>query len=313
MHRAQRQHHPPRSADTPAGDTTAALYNRAGDHYLVYADGDAERLFCFDGLHAYADSQLWHLIATKLRELRATGADHVSILDAGCGPGTWVRRCVTYAQALGFGDIIARGFDVAEAQIAKACLLARDLSQLPRVVLNFDVADLMVSLPEADGSVDLTLCLYSVLSHLPAPALPRVATELARVTAGQFITTVRSIGSVPTVFVDSVEEARHLSLDHRRDRCQVEFRNGYRVAVPFHLFTAAELRDCFSPHFAIEDLHGLDIFHTRFMPDRRWNPASLVVDERVLGRLAELEERYAQDPDFIERGMHLLLVGRRRC
>jgi hypothetical protein len=69
----------------------AAVYNQAGDDYVAYADGDPERLFCFDGLHGYADRCLWSLIEKKLDDLRTAGASSVTILDAGCGPGTWPR------------------------------------------------------------------------------------------------------------------------------------------------------------------------------------------------------------------------------
>ena len=44
----------------------AAVYNQAGNEYVNYADGDPERLFCFDGPHAYADRQLWSVIEKKL-------------------------------------------------------------------------------------------------------------------------------------------------------------------------------------------------------------------------------------------------------
>jgi hypothetical protein len=129
------------------------------------------------------------------------------------------------------------------------------------------------------------------------------------VTSGRFITTVRSIGSTTTAFVDSIEGARHFKLDHRSDRCEVEFCNGRRVAVSFHLFTVRELKDLFHPLFGIEWLRGLDIFHNRFMPDRRWNPLSVLHDERLTIQLAQFEETYATHPDFMERATHLLLVG----
>jgi hypothetical protein len=63
----------------------------------------------------------------------------------------------------------------------------------------------MSELPEGDASVDLTPCLYSVLSHLPVASLLKIAAEIARVTSG-FIATVRSVGSTPTILVDSIEE-----------------------------------------------------------------------------------------------------------
>jgi hypothetical protein len=67
-------------------------------------------------LHAYADRRVWALLEAKLADLRASGASSVSLLDAGCGPGTWLRRLVTRARALGFINITARGFDIAQAQ-----------------------------------------------------------------------------------------------------------------------------------------------------------------------------------------------------
>jgi SAM-dependent methyltransferase len=295
-----------------AAANVAAAYNQAGGDYVAYADGDPTHLFEFDGLHAYADRRVWTLVDTKLTDLRASGARSIRILDAGCGPGTWLRRLVTRAHALGFTNITARGFDVARAQIQRARLLARDLCEIPGVNLTFDVADLTAELPEADASVDLTLCLYSVLSHLPVGSLPKISAEVARVTSGHFIATVRSVGSTPTISVDSIEKAWHFKHDNSRDRCEIEFCDGRHIELSFHLFTASELRSYFAEHFDIDDLRGLDLFHNRFAPDPRWNPASLAIDTQCSDELDRLEETYATSSGFLERANHLLLVARRR-
>jgi hypothetical protein len=79
----------------------------------------------------------------------------------------------------------------------------------------------------------------------------------------------------------------------------------------FHLFAASELRSYFTDHFDIEDLRGLDLFHSRFAPDRRWNPLSLAVDYQLYDELKRLEETYATSSGFMERANHLLLVARR--
>ncbi|MDB5397601.1 MAG: hypothetical protein JWM91_5107 [Rhodospirillales bacterium] len=237
----------------------------------------------------------------------------IAILDAGCGPGTWLRRLVTRARALGFAGINARGFDIAEAQIERARYLSRSLAGLQGVQLEFNVADLTGRLPEADRSVDLTICLYSVLSHLPVIELPKVSAEFARVTAGYFFTTVRPIGSPPSIFVDSIEKAQRFKHDSSRESCQIELSDGRRFTLNIHLFAASELRAYFADRFDIEMLRGLDLFHSRFSPDLRWNSASSIVgNDRLAIELSQIEEIYAASPRFIEHAAHLLLMARAR-
>jgi len=292
--------------------SVAAAYNQSGADYAAFADGDPMRPFAFCGLHAYADRQIWTLVDRNLTALRAKGATSVRILDAGCGPGTWLRRIVARATALGFTTINARGFDIARAQVQRAQLLSRNLSGASGVALTYDVADLMGELPEAEASVDITLCLYSVLSHLPVANLPKIAAEISRVTSGCFIATVRSVGSTPTILIDSIDKARRFQHDNIRDRYEIGLRDGRRIELGFHLFNASELRNCFADHLEIEDLCGLDLFHNRFAPDPRWNPASLADDDAFVDELERLEEAYATRPGFMERATHLLLVGRRQ-
>ena len=300
------------TADDKATGDVADIYNDAGDAYAVYADGDPSEPFAFDGMHAYADRCVWAVFGKKLIDLRASGASSVKLLDAGCGPGTWLRRLVIRAHALGFSTITARGFDIAQAQIQRARLAARNLSDLPGVNLTFDVADLADRLPESDASVDLTLCLYSALSHLPVASLKDISAEIARVTSGHFITTVRPVGSTPTAFIDSVENVRRLKQDHVRDRCEIDLSDGRRLAFGFHLFTAVELRNHFSGCFDIEDLRGLDLFHCRFTPDSRWNPVRSLGDSPLADELDLLEKACAARPEFMDRAAHLLLIARSR-
>src|SRR5262245_7172603 len=94
--------------DDDASDDVADIYNQAGDDYVSYADGDLSQLFAFDGAHGYADRRVWAVLEAKLADLRATGAKAVTFLDAGCGPGTWLRRLVKRAHALGFSSTTAR-------------------------------------------------------------------------------------------------------------------------------------------------------------------------------------------------------------
>jgi len=310
--RAQLRHVPSiRIQERPIAPAGAA-YEDATDKYLAYADGDPGQLFAFDGRHAYGDRCLWSVLDSKLIALRQSGAQSLRVLDAGCGPGTWLRRVVTRAHALGFTRIRARGFDVAQSQIRKAMQLGQGLRDLAGVDLSFGVADLALPLPEADQSVDLSLCLYGVLNHLKADAVTRAVSEIGRVTAGHFITTVRAAGSQPTIYVDRIEHARRFRLDDRSDIFDVELDDARRIVFYLRLFTSSELRDAVAAHMDVESLRGLDLFHARFGRDPRWNPSWLQDKSGFLDELAQLEQKYESNPDFIDHATHLLLVARAR-
>jgi SAM-dependent methyltransferase len=290
----------------------AEAYNNAGDDYLAYADGDPRQIYEFGGHYSYGDRYVWSVLDRKLNALRAAGKTSLTMVDAGCGPGTWLRRLIVRARGLGFTQIRARGFDIAEAQIERARHHAHALNQLAGVELRFEVADITKPFPEADASVDLTLCLYCVLNHLPDRELSNVLAEIARVTSGSVVSTVRAIGSSPTIYVDTMEHAREFRQDHVAGRVFVELQDGRRMTFNSRLYAAAELHPIVSAALEIEELRGLDLFHGRFAPDPRWNPAGLAEQRGFRDELARLEERYSADPEFMDRAAHLLLVARAR-
>jgi SAM-dependent methyltransferase len=218
-------------------------------------------------------------------------------------------RTVTRARELGFTQIDARGFDISADMIQ----LARESAavQLGSAAVRFDVGDLTASLPEADRSVDLCLCLYGVLNHIPRAALDAVAAELARVAAGHLFVTVRTVGSLPTIYVDAVAKARHFVQDNQRDRFEVDLEDGRHLGFTSHLFCATELRALFQPHINNAELVGLDVFHSRFAADPRWNPRALPNEEEFERQLCKLERLCAGEPAFIDRAAHILLCARR--
>jgi SAM-dependent methyltransferase len=303
--------HPTRSDSTPAG----RAYSDVGDRYPSYADCDPRGIYAFDSRYSYADREVWSVINYAMTARRAEGARAIRVLDAGCGPGTWIRRVVRRAEELGFRQIRARGFDVADGQIKRARALSSHLLD-PRafkhidVDLKFDVADITQPFPEEDGVADITLCLYTVLNHVTADKQAPVIAELARVTSGDFIATVRAAGSPPTIFVDGIERVRGFRQDHAMGVFDVELEDGRRMRFDARLFTSSQLRRLVSAHFEIQSLRGLDLFHERFAPDPRWNPDWLPGGELLRGELAQLEARYGADPRFMDHAAHLLCVAR---
>jgi SAM-dependent methyltransferase len=285
-------------------------YDRAGERYRAYADGDIEKLYEFDGQYAYGDQEIWRILRNTLNKLRARGRRELSVLDLGCGPGTWLRRSVDWARKMGFTRITARGVDVAEAQVRRARLLSQGLARQAGVSLRFEAGDIRRRMPEPDCSVDVCLCLYGVLNHLPADDLPTIFGEVARVTRGKFVATFRAIGSTPTIYVDGVKAAKAYHQDNAHGRLQVEFQNGAQTSFPSHLFSAAEVRARATPSLEIEELSGLDLFHGRFAADPDWNPAEAMPDANFVHALRTLERRFHRNPAFVDHATHLLLIAR---
>jgi hypothetical protein len=165
-------------------------------------------------------------------------------------------------------------------------------------------------MPEPDGSVDICLCLYGVLNHLPTEDLSTVFAEIARVTKGKFVATVRAIGSTPTIYVDGVKAAKAYHQDNAHGQLEVEFQNGTQTSFSSHLFSAAEIRALAKAALEIEELSGLDLFHNRFATDPDWNPAEATPDANFIHALRVLEHRFRRNPTFLDHATHLLLITR---
>jgi SAM-dependent methyltransferase len=284
-------------------------YNEAGDRYQAYADGSLERLYAFDGQYSFGDEKTWSVIEERLHRLRLSGARSLRILDLGCGPGTWMLRTVSRAHQMGFTDITARGIDLSDLQIQRARSLWGPLAGRADVHLAFQVGDIRDRLPEENNSVDLCLCLYGVLNHLGTGELRPLMREIARVTSGAFIATVRTVGSTPTIYVESLSAARSFYQNNMMDRLDVQFQNGKCTSFSSHLFSQGEIRSLMKGHMKIEDMRGLDLFHGRFSRDPRWNPARATATDGFISELDALEARYDRDPEFMDHATHLLLVG----
>jgi SAM-dependent methyltransferase len=282
----------------------------AGSDYLRYADGDASRLFDFTSQYSFADREIWRRIDATLMRLAASGRRTLSLLDAGCGPGTWLRRTAWRARELGFERINAFGFDISPAMVALAKSSLAGLEDLT-IRMHFLVRDITAGPAFTDQEFDICMCLYGVLNHLPVTAHNEVAEELARVTQNTLFVTVRAAGSLPTIYVDSLDHARNFHQDNETDRMEIDMLSGEHIGFTSHLFTSTELDRLFRPHLSQTELCGLDVFHSRFATDRRWNPARFESEAEFASDLELLERRYACHPYFIDRAAHILLVGER--
>ena len=286
------------------GTETADAYDAAGHAYLRYADGVDTPLFDFSSRYSFADREIWRRIDAQFVSIRASGRSSIRIVDAGCGPGTWLMRCALRARALGFTSVHGVGIDISPAMIDLALQERANVCD-PAIELDFRVGDITAGLGLTPGSADLVLCLYGVMNHLPVSMHQSVAAELARAGRSLFVT-VRTIGSLPSIFIAGIEDACDFHQDNVRDRLEIDLRDGRHLGFPSHLFCAEEFQNLFAGQGQIVERVGLDLFHGRFAPDPRWNPPG-PPDARFSEALARLEHLCANDPCFIDRAAHILL------
>lgn len=289
---------------------TAYVYDAAGHDYLSYADGDATQPFNFTSMYSFADREIWRRLDATMIRLAREGRKTISILDAGCGPGTWLRRMALRARELGFAQVKAIGFDISSGMINLAKADAARIGD-QAIRMSFAVRDITKGPAFGTAEFDICLCLYGVLNHLPVAAHREVAAELSRVTRDSLFVTVRAVGSQPTIYIDKLDQAQSFYQNNDSDVIEIDLVNGAHIGLTSHLFSSGELQALFQPCLSGTAMVGLDLFHGRFAADKRWNPAEIERQKDFESDLDELEHRYASNPNFIDRAAHILLIGER--
>jgi SAM-dependent methyltransferase len=293
---------------------TARAYDQVGEAYGAYADGREADEGCSANRFAHADSIVWASIRKTIDELREPGITTLRILDAGCGPGTWIGRVAAYARRADL-DIDATGFDIAEGQLAIArwrmAGAAGSASANARVrFLTHNLAD---PLPWSDGEFDIVLCNYIVLNHLDRSALPGAIGELCRVASHRVIATLRAVASPVTACIVGTEHVTEYHHDCRSGELRLVLKDGSEHVLTLNLYSAERLKALFGTQATIVDLRAVDLFLSRFALDENWTAhlvRTLPGREQVLRSLQDAEEQLCREPAWLDHGTHVLLVAR---
>jgi SAM-dependent methyltransferase len=292
----------------PLSDTALA-YNAVAAAYLDHAEGRQSGLFDFHGAHGFTDRALWSRLDAMLVRMWTEGRRAIRILDLGCGPGTWLMRLALRARDLGFSAIDGWGIDLSPAMIDLARSRMR-FAHDPHIGLRFDVGDLIDATAEEDArSFDIVLCLNGVLNHLAPNARSLAATEMERLCDGELFVTAYSVSGSPSIYLTDAYDVRQFQQDHQADRLQIHLQDGRHLDLPSHLFTATELAGLFLERIRQQELAGLDLFHTRFQDDPRWNPAG-IDHEQLDDELNRLETLCETMPAMINAASQILYHGR---
>jgi SAM-dependent methyltransferase len=300
-------------------DTIARAYDHVGDAYVSYADGQRADDPA-SGVHrsAHADSIVWQAICKSIDEVQAQGASSLRVLDAGCGPGTWLNRVVAQAHRQGLA-VEAVGFDISAGQLdiarKRMAGLLSPCSDIGRPNIEFLQHSLLDPLPWPEGRFDIVLCNFAVLNHLPRTALATAISELCRVARHRVIATMRALASPPTACIVGTDQVRELHEDCGRGELAVVLKDGTRHLLTFNLYSADTLKALFVSSAAVLDLRAIDLFLSRFAPDANWTEIlvnRLPGRREVMKRLKELEEPLCRLPGWVDHGTHVLIVAQPR-
>lgn len=300
----------PACSRPPASLTeTASAYDMVAATYLDHPERGAGDRSGWQGACSFTDRALWTRLDAMLVRMRTEGRRAIRILDAGCGPGTWLLRLVVRARDMGFVAIDARGIDLSPAMIDLARIRARSTADA-HIGIRFEVGDIVDALDDEDErSFDIVLCLNGVLNHLVPAERNRSAAAMERICDGEIFVTVYSIGGLPSTDLASARDVRGLQQDNEKDRLGIDLADGRHLDLPSHLFRAAELPGLFSERVRQEELVGLDLFHSRFGSNPRWNPGTL--DSRARNaELDRLEQLCEEMPALIDSAAQVLFRGK---
>lgn len=310
--RALEKRHRPFRVVVTSPPTVASAYNHVGADYGRYADGDAPNVSSAGrNRFEHADAIVWKAIQAAIEEAAASGVGTLRVLDAGCGPGTWLNRIAAHANALGLA-VEGIGIDIADAQLAIARKDARILHADGKRTLTYLQHDLANPLPWPDREFHLVLCNYVVLNHLAPNVLPRAVRELCRVASRRIIATVRGLASPATGCITGTEKVRDYHQDCQRGELALVLEDGSEHRLTFNLFSAETLKALFAEHGEILELRAIDLFASRFAPDAKWTGhlvPGVVGRDEVMLKLRDIEETLCRLPGWIDHGTHVLIVA----
>ena len=295
---------------------TARAYDRVGEAYGAYADGSAADEGSSTSRFAHADNIVWESIRETIDELRERRIERLRILDAGCGPGTWIARAAAYARHVDL-DIDATGFDIAEGQLEIArARMAQTAAASSNTRARFVTHNLADPLPWSDREFHIVLCNYIVLNHLDRGALPGAIGELCRVANHRVIATLRAVASPVTACIIGTEHVLQYHHDRHSGELRLVLKDGSEHVLTLNLYSAESLKALFGTQATIVDLRAVDLFVSRFALDENWTAhlaSALPGRAEVLSSLRDAEEQLCRDPAWLDHGTHVLVVVRPRA
>lgn len=292
---------------------TKRAYNCFCKEYEIYADGRVtENLFDYENRsHGFADKKTMEKIEQQITKFLNNEKQTLKILDIGCGPGTWLRRIVDRFGISKGVKIECVGVDISETllYLAKERFEKYSVKNGGNINMKFQWTDLTETLPFEDNEFDLTLCLYTVLNHIPANKIRTVVKEISRITNGVNITSVKPVGGLPTVYVCDIKDV--INYKQSFDTLSFLHKSGDEWRVCSHLFKRKEIVGLFNNFGKVEECLGLGIFFPRFEFQTDWKTDDGIESYRTLkNEMEKMEMAHWSNPRWVDMANHIMTITR---
>ena len=292
--------------------STKDVYSDLSKVYTGYADGEIDRdLFDFaTRLYAFEDARLFEYLVARIDAfIRAKELDRIRVLDIGCGPGTWLLRLHSHYRSQQC-KVSGVGMDYAPGMIEDALAHKKTYckkNKMKDIEIDFVIGDICEPLNQYDDSeFDITLCLNTVLNHLPVAKMTDAIREIMRVTRGFNLTTVKPVGGLRTAYVCPVDDVRELR--QVEDTLSFLDRDGHECVINSHLFVYYEICSLFQSVARIRDCWGLGVCYSRFMANRA-SDQGLPREDLVQAEIEAIEEKLSRKPHMIDLANHILILA----
>ncbi|OCX24820.1 class I SAM-dependent methyltransferase [Pseudomonas graminis] len=301
----------------------ASFYNFFSENYTSYANGSAALGEIIDlgsniDSHPFSRSDLktWQAIQNSIDALisekkRRKDTAPLTLLDVGCGDGVWAIRIANYCLSNNIA-VDVDCVDLSDNMLQRAEMLflayCDSLKASPDLRVTYTKCNIIDGLGDSHRSrrYDLTLCLHTVLNHVPRESLKICIRELVEHTSGFLYISVKPPFSRPTFYAASMSEV--IRYERRDDHLYALDLKGKFHIIPSNLISAEQLRELFRPHPISYDLIALDMMLSRFMPDPQWIGSDTNEMCVPMDSLLALEAEVSANPTLLDFANHILAV-----
>lgn len=308
---------------TTSTQSVSDFYSRFSASYTQYANGTStlEEIIDLKACKAdhpfsWSDLQTWQALqesidAIILEKEKSGEPRALQLLDVGCGDGMWAIRIANYCLQQ---DI---AIDVECLDLSTDMLLQAENMFSAYIKARKGTAALSVTYAQCDltkglahslrhTTYDLTLCLHTVLNHVPSEHLAFCIAELIEYSSGFLYFSVKPPFSRPTFYAAPMSEILHY--ERRDEHLYALDRKGHFHVVRSNLISCKQLDELLSRHPVSYDFVALDVLISRFLPDPRWLGDEKHTNSLPMDDLLALEARTGLNSKYLDFANHILAV-----